>query len=61
MTATGAFATIILERVLDVLTVLALLASFIFVFDSGVGQANPTAWVAVKWAGIIPYFTSVIA
>ena len=30
MTATGAFATIILERVLDVLTVLALLASFIF-------------------------------
>ena len=52
MTATGAFATIILERVLDVLTVLALLASFIFIFDSGVGQANPTAWVAVKWAGV---------
>jgi uncharacterized protein (TIRG00374 family) len=41
MTATGAFATIILERVLDVLTVLALLASFIFLFDPGVGKANP--------------------
>ena len=52
MTATGAFATIILERVLDVLTVLVLLASFIFVFDRGVGQANPTAWLAVKWAGV---------
>ena len=52
MTATGAFATIILERVLDVLTVLALLASFIFVFDQGVGQANPTAWLAIKWAGL---------
>jgi len=52
MTATGAFATIVLERVLDVLTVLALLASFIFVFDTGVGQANPTAWAAVKWAGL---------
>src|SRR5438445_3504827 len=36
MTATGAFATIILERVLDVLTVLVLLASFVFVFDHGV-------------------------
>ena len=33
MTATGAFATIILERVLDVLTVVALLAAFIFFFD----------------------------
>jgi glycosyltransferase 2 family protein len=52
MTATGAFATIILERVLDVLTVLALLASFIFVFDPGVGRANPTAWATVKWTGV---------
>ena len=51
MTATGAFATIVLERVLDVLTVLALLALFIFVFDPGVGRASPTAWAAVKWAG----------
>src|ERR1051325_3822179 len=40
MTATGAFATIILERVLDMLTVVVLLASFLFVFDSGVGAAN---------------------
>src|SRR5215467_2409168 len=51
MTATGAFATIILERVLDVLTVVALLASFIFVFDQGVGVSSPTAFAAVKWAG----------
>jgi len=51
MTATGAFATIILERVLDVLTVLVLLASFVFVFDHGVGAANPTAFAAMKWAG----------
>ena len=52
MTATGAFATIVLERVLDVLTVLALLASFIFVFDPGVGQTNPRVWAAVKWSGL---------
>ena len=41
MSATGAFATIILERVLDMLTVLVLLASFIFVFDPGVGRGEP--------------------
>jgi uncharacterized membrane protein YbhN (UPF0104 family) len=52
MTATGAFATIVLERVLDVLTVLTLLALFIFVFDPGVGRDSPTAWAAVKWAGL---------
>src|SRR6267143_1676915 len=52
MTATGAFATIILERVLDVLTVVALLASFIFIFDEGVGASNPAAFAAVKWAGV---------
>src|SRR5205814_8408467 len=52
MTATGAFATIILERVLDVLTVLALLASFIFLFDRGIGEANATAFAIVKWAGV---------
>ena len=51
MTATGAFATIILERVLDVLTVLVLLALSVFVFDRAVGVANPTAFAAIKWAG----------
>src|ERR1041384_7415676 len=51
MTATGAFATIVLERVLDVLTVLVLLASSVFVFNRGVGAANPTAFAAIKWAG----------
>src|SRR5205814_4715782 len=35
LSATGAFATIILERLLDTMTVLALLASFVFVFGKG--------------------------
>ena len=48
MTATGAFATIILERVLDVFTVLVLLALFVFVFDPGIGAANPTWWAYMK-------------
>jgi uncharacterized protein (TIRG00374 family) len=61
MTATGAFATIILERVLDVLTVLVLLASFLFVFGRGVGDANPTAWLAVKWTGLTAGAASIAA
>src|SRR6266853_2349983 len=61
MTATGAFATIILERVLDVLTVLVLLASFVFVFDRGAAEANPPAFTAVKWAGATALGGAVVA
>jgi glycosyltransferase 2 family protein len=61
MTATGAFATIILERVLDVLTVLVLLASSVFVFNRSVGAANPTAFAAMKWAGATALGASVVA
>ena len=51
MSATGAFATIIVERLLDTLTVLTLLASFVFVFGRDLGQINPVAFRGVKWAG----------
>jgi len=51
MSATGAFATIILERLLDMVTVLVLLASYVFVFGRDLGDANPTLFRAVKWAG----------
>jgi uncharacterized protein (TIRG00374 family) len=51
MTATGAFATIILERLLDVVTVLVLLASFVFVFGKELAGVNPTGFALVKWAG----------
>jgi uncharacterized protein (TIRG00374 family) len=51
MSATGAFATIILERLLDTLTVLVLLASFVFVFGKNLATANPTGFAIVKWAG----------
>jgi uncharacterized protein (TIRG00374 family) len=61
MTATGAFATIILERVLDVLTVLVLLALSVFVFNRGVGVANPTAFAAMKWAGATALGGSIVA
>src|ERR1051326_4196663 len=51
MSATGAFATIILERVLDMVTVLVLLASYVFVFGDTVVSRNTVAFEAVKWAG----------
>jgi uncharacterized protein (TIRG00374 family) len=53
MSATGAFATIILERLLDLVTVLVLLAVFVFVFGQGVAAGNPTLFAAVKWAGAV--------
>jgi glycosyltransferase 2 family protein len=48
MTVTGAFATIILERLLDVITVLMLLAAYVFVFGRGLGSTNPTAYTWLK-------------
>jgi len=51
MSATGAFATIILERLLDVVTVLVLLASYVFVFGRDLGRTNPTMFAGVKYAG----------
>lgn len=51
MSATGAFATIVIERLLDTVTVLILLASYVFVFGRRMSDANPTALAAVKWAG----------
>jgi uncharacterized protein (TIRG00374 family) len=51
MTATGAFATIILERLLDTITVLMLLASFVFIFGRDMALANPSAFRWVKWTG----------
>jgi|SRR5580765_698229 glycosyltransferase 2 family protein len=64
MTATGAFATIILERVLDVLTVLVLLASSVFVFNRSVAAASPNAAVAfaaMKWGGATALAGSIAA
>ena len=51
MTATGAFATIILERLLDTVTVLVLLAAFVFVFGTDLAADKPTGFTIVKWAG----------
>ncbi|HEY2905375.1 MAG TPA: lysylphosphatidylglycerol synthase transmembrane domain-containing protein [Vicinamibacterales bacterium] len=61
MSATGAFATIILERLLDLVTVLVLLASFVFVFGRDMARANPVVFRAVKWAGVTAGAASAVA
>src|SRR5215212_4471550 len=61
MTATGAFATIILERLLDVVTVLLMLASFVFVFGKDLAGVNPTGFALVKWAGASAAIVSISA
>jgi glycosyltransferase 2 family protein len=61
MSATGAFATIILERLLDTITVLILLAWFVFMSGSESRVANPVAFAAVKWAGAVAGLVSGVA
>jgi uncharacterized protein (TIRG00374 family) len=51
MSATGAFATIILERLLDIVAVLVLLASYVFIFDRNLSVTNPVAVAWLKWIG----------
>jgi uncharacterized protein (TIRG00374 family) len=59
MSATGAFATIILERLLDIVAVLVLLASYVFVFGRGLEVTNPVAFDLLKWAGTMAAASSV--
>jgi uncharacterized membrane protein YbhN (UPF0104 family) len=61
ISATSAFATIILERLLDTLTVLLLLAAYVFVFGRDLGAANPMAFAAMKWAGGLAAAGSLVA
>jgi uncharacterized protein (TIRG00374 family) len=62
VTATGAFATVVLERVLDMLTLLLLMASFVFVFGrEQMSRANPVASAAVTWAGAVAGLLAVAA
>src|SRR6476646_33895 len=51
LSATAAFATVILERVLDMLTVLVLLAAYVFFFRPELATTNAVAFEAGRWAG----------
>jgi uncharacterized protein (TIRG00374 family) len=53
LSAAGAFATIVIERVLDVVTVLVLLASFVFVFGRDQAAEHPDTFTPIRWAGVM--------
>ena len=53
VSATGAFATVILERLLDIVTVLVLLAAYVFFFGRHLAEANPVDFVRLKWISAI--------
>lgn len=50
LTATGAFATIVLERLLDIIAVLVLLAAYVFVSGGDLARTNPLTYAGLKWA-----------
>lgn len=60
MSATGAFATVILERLLDMVSVLALLAVYVFFLRGPATAANQTAFDAVTWAAGIAAGSAVL-
>ena len=51
LNATSAFATIILERFLDLVTVLLLFATFVFTAGPGVISGDPAQFAVVKFGG----------
>jgi uncharacterized protein (TIRG00374 family) len=51
LSATAAFATIVLERLLDLLVVLLLFALFVFTVGSGVVSGDPAQFARVKLGG----------
>jgi glycosyltransferase 2 family protein len=50
--ATGAFATIVLERLLDMITVLVLLGVYVLAFDDASRAVNPRGMALVTWTGL---------
>src|SRR5688572_23678101 len=58
---TAAFATIILERLLDLVTVLLLFAFFVFLGAAGVGSDDPGQLAQVKFGGAVAAAGSIVA
>jgi uncharacterized protein (TIRG00374 family) len=61
LSATAAFATIILERLLDLVTVLLLFAAFVFFGAAGVLSGDPALLAQVKFGGAIAAAGSLVA
>ena len=53
LSATAAFATIIVERILDLVAVLSLLAAFLIAFDPGLEARDSAFFSAIRYGGLI--------
>jgi len=61
MSATGAFATVILERLLDTITVLVLLGTFVLFFGGALTLRDSFVYAGVKWAGVTAALVATVA
>jgi glycosyltransferase 2 family protein len=52
LSAAACFATVILERVFDMVTVLMFFAAFLLLFDPGLSEADPAVFRAIKVGGL---------
>lgn len=53
LSATAAFATIIVERILDLVAVLSLLAAFLLLFDPGLEARDSAVFSAIRYGGFV--------
>jgi uncharacterized protein (TIRG00374 family) len=53
LNATAAFATIVLERILDLVAVLLLLAAFLLLFDPGLEARDSAVFSAIRFGGLL--------
>lgn len=60
LSATATFATILFERLLDLITVLLLLGAFLLFFDPGLAIANPRVFAALRVGALGAAATAVV-
>lgn len=53
LSATATFATILLERMLDLVTVLVLLATYLVVFDPGMAARDSGLYASIRFGGMV--------
>jgi len=53
LSATAAFATILVERILDLVAVLCLMAAFFLWFDPGLEAKNSAVFSAIRYGGLV--------
>jgi glycosyltransferase 2 family protein len=60
LSVTSTFATILLERLLDLLTVLLLFGAFVFLFDPGMTHADPAMYWTIQAGGLLAAVTAIV-